>query len=168
MKAQNARKTDAGKPSQKPACFPKADAAKAARLGQSGIEFLFLMSIMTGVFLIVTLVYYQAQSDIDSLSADFEAQRVCHELAFRISAVDAAGNGTVAGLGMPEKIAGSNYTVFVSGPGRSISISYAKGVAGCPLSTSSVSNGTGIGSADRFYIDRGKSLRNIGQGVVVG
>jgi hypothetical protein len=143
-------------------------AAKAAKLGQSSIEFLFLISIMAAIFVAITLVSYQAQSDAAALSADFEAKRLCHEVAFRISEVDAAGNGTVASLSMPEKIAGSNYTVFVSGPDRSLSVSYAKGVAGCPLSTSSIANGTGIGSSGRFYIQGGESLRNIGQGVVVG
>ena len=143
-------------------------ATKNAKLGQGSLEFLILMGIMAGIFLVVILISYQAQSDIAALSADLEAKRICHELAFRISAVDAAGNGTVASLGMPEKIAGSNYTVFVSGPGRSLSVSYGKGAAGCPLSTSSIANGTGIGSANRFYIDENKSLINTGQGVVIG
>gem|GEM_PF-3109858 len=153
------------KPGQKSPCT----ATKAAKLGQSSIEFLFLMGIMAAIFVIVTLVSYQAQSDTAALSADFEAQRLCHELAFRISAVDAAGNGTAAGLGMPERIAGSNYTIFISGPDRRLSISYAKGVAGCPLPTSSIANGSGAGSAGKFYIygNKSKSIRNIGQGVVV-
>jgi uncharacterized protein (UPF0333 family) len=153
------------KPGQKSPCT----ATKTAKLGQSSIEFLFLMGIMAAIFVIITFVSYQAQSDTAALSADFEAQRLCRELAFRISAVDAAGNGTVAGLGMPGKIAGSNFTILVSGPGRRLSILYAKGVAGCPLSTSNIANGTGTGSAGKFYIYGGesKSIKNIGQGVVV-
>lgn len=153
------------KPGQESPCA----ATRTVKLGQSSIEFLFLMGVMATIFLIVTLVSYQAQSDTASLSAGFEAQRLCHELAFRISAVDAAGNGTAADLGMPGKIAGSNYTIFVSGPGRRLSILYANGVAGCPLSTSNMANGTGNGSAGKFYIYGGesKSIRNIGQGVVI-
>jgi hypothetical protein len=108
--------------------------------------------------------------DISALSANLEAQRVCHELAFRISSVSSSGEGTATGLGIPERIMNNNYTIFISGPDRSISISHAMGLAGCPLATSGISNGTGIGSSDKFYINGGeqKSLTNSGQGVVVG
>ncbi|MCX6774306.1 MAG: hypothetical protein NTY68_04920 [Candidatus Micrarchaeota archaeon] len=138
------------------------------KLGQSGIELLFVMGIMTTIFIIIMLVSYQAQSDTAALSADFEAQRICHEISFRISTVDAAGNGTSARLGLPEKIAGSNYTVFVSGQSQRISILYANGVAGCMLPALSIANGTGIGSSSNFYVNGDMPLRNIGQGVVVG
>jgi hypothetical protein len=143
--------------------------AKDAKLGQSGIEFLFLIGIMSTIFLIIVLVSYQGQLDISSLSSNLEAQRVCHELAFRISSISASGEGTIAGLGIPEKIAGNNYTVFISGPDRGISISHIGGLAGCPLPTSGISNGTGAGSSDKFYIKGGeiKSLKNSGRGVVV-
>ena len=138
------------------------------KLGQSGIELLFIMGIMTTIFVIIMLISYQAQSDTTALSADFEAHRICRELAFRISAVDAAGNGTVARLGLPRKIAGYNYTVFFSGPSRRISVSHANGVAGCPLSTSSITNDTGMGPSSNFYIYGDMPLRNAGQGVVIG
>jgi hypothetical protein len=138
------------------------------KFGQSGIELLFVMGIMTTIFVIIMLISYQAQMDTAALSADFEAHRICYELAFRISTVDAAGNGTSASLGLPEKIAGSNYTVFFSGASRRISILHANGVAGCPLPTSSIANGTGAGAAGNFYIHGDMPLRNIGQGVVIG
>jgi len=145
------------------------DRAGAAR-GQGGIETLFLTGVMATVFLIIVLISYQAQLDTDVLSARLEAQRVCHELSFKISTIDSAGQGTSSSLGMPERIAGSDYMAFVSAPDRSISISYSKGIAGCRLPISSVTNGTGAGSSDRFYINsRGNgTLLNIGQGVAIG
>jgi len=146
-----------------------ANPAKNSKLGQTGIELLFLFGIMSTVFIIIVLVSYQGQMDISALSSDLEAQRVCHELAFRISTVSSAGEGTSASLEIPEKLAGNNYTIFVSGPERTISISHTRGLAGCPLPTSGIYNGTGAGSSDMFYIYSGekKFITNSGKGVLV-
>ena len=121
---------------------------------------------MVLIFAMSALLFFQSQSDAGSLSSFLEASRACHEIAAQITAVDAAGNGTVAALRFPESVGGNySYEVFVAGANRSLAVKYGAQGTGCPLPVASITNGTGAA----FYMNISNSTaRNNGAGVVVG
>jgi hypothetical protein len=116
------------------------------------------------LLVISMMIYYQSQNDAAALSAYAESQRICHEIAIQLSAVDAAGNGTAAVLRMPIPLTGANYSVFVTGANRSVAVSYGAQGTGCYFSTSNISSG----NASSFWITGDILISNIDGGVVVG
>jgi len=119
---------------------------------------------MTLVFTLALLLYYESQLDVASLSAYSDSHGICRQIATHLSAVQAAGSGMEAVLRRPMAVSGGNYTVFVSGPNRSISVSYGGQGAGCSLALSNITNG----SSASFYIEGDVRVRNVDGGVVVG
>ena len=132
--------------------------------GQSSLEFLYATSMMLLVFAVVALLYYQSQSDSAILSSYAEARRICHLVASQISSVAASGDGTSALLGLPDSLGGRNYSVFLSGQNRTVTVVYAEQGTTCPLSVANVTNGT----SSSFYLLNGTSMRNSFGGVVLG
>ncbi len=132
--------------------------------GQTALEFLYATGFMILLLVISTLIYYQSQAEATALSAYAESQRICHEVAIQLSAVDSAGNGTAAVLRMPVPLSGANYSVFVTGANRSVAVLYGTQGTGCYFSTANISNG----SASSFRISGDTVVRNVDGGVVVG
>jgi uncharacterized protein (UPF0333 family) len=134
------------------------------RRGQTSLEFLFSVGMVILIFAMAALVFFQSSTDAGALSLHLDSKRVCHEIAAQISAVDAAGNGTVAALKLPLTVGGLNYSIFISASNRSISINYGEQGTACALSTNAVSNGT----SGSFYITvNGSIATNNGGGIVV-
>ena len=128
------------------------------------MEFLYSVVLTLLLFSLVLIIFFQSQNDLSALSSAVEAKRVCHAIAGQISVVAAAGDGTAAVLRMPDTIYAGNYTVFVSAPNRSVSVSYQGIGGGCRFTTTSVSNGT----SGRFYINKDTAIRNVNGVVVIG
>lgn len=131
---------------------------------QSSLEFLYTSSFMVLVMVLCSIIYYQSSLDAANLAAYAESKRICQSVASIISAVDAAGEGTVAYFRRPASLADRDYTIYVMGPNRSIAVAYAAQGVGCLFSTTAISNG----SASSFNITADSAIRKINGGVLVG
>jgi uncharacterized protein (UPF0333 family) len=131
---------------------------------QTSLEFLYTASLMLLVFGIVMIIFYESQSDAANLAAYTESQRICHAVAAQVDAMDSAGDGASSVFSRPYSLSGQNYSVYVSGPNKSVSIIYAGQGTDCLFSTSSITNG----SSATFYIAQSALIRNVNGGVVVG
>ena len=131
---------------------------------QSSLEFLYTVGFSLLIFVITLVIFAQGQSDAASLSAYVESVRICRLVSDQISAIDSSGEGTSAALLLPDSLAGLNYTVFVSGPIRSIAVNYGSQGTGCLFSTSNITNG----SSSSFHIAASTTIKNSQGGVVVG
>ena len=125
-------------------------------LGQTSIEFMYTMLFMLLLFTAVLVVYGLAQGDLAGISQGSEFLAVCRSAASQISAIASSGEGTAAALSLPP--AKSQYTVFVSGGDRTVSVAAWEKVASCRISTSNVTNGT----ATAFTVHDGTRMANIG------
>lgn len=132
--------------------------------GQSSIEFLYATGLMLLLFTISVLLYLSSQSDLTALSSHVEARRICTEIAAQIAAVDAAGSGAEATLRLPPALAAANYTVYIMGVSRSVSVVYGGQGVGCRIPTSNVTYG---GQAS-FNLTQDARIRNVDGGVVLG
>ncbi len=133
--------------------------------GQTSLEFLYSMGIVLFIFVAAAAFFSLASADLAALSGFSEARRSCHEIAAQISTMANAGDGASSLLLLPAGLSRQNYSVYVSGPNRSISVWLSGSGAGCRIMTSSVSNG----SSGNFYLSANSSiLRNAGGVVVVG
>ncbi len=137
--------------------------ASSSLRGQTSLEFLYCTSAVLLLFSMVLLVFFESQQDSAALFAYAESQRLCHAIASQISAISAAGDGTVASLSLPSALGSLNYTAYVSGQNRSLSINYGAQGTGCSFSTSNITNG----SSSAFYLSNGAAIRNVNGGLVV-
>jgi len=132
--------------------------------GQSSLEFLYASGLVLCIFAVMLAIFHVAGSDADSLGAYSEALRACSETAAQISSVAAAGDGASAVLARPKLAETRNYSLYISGKNRQLTVGYAEKSAGCMFATSNITNGT----SDGFYFEFGAAARNIGGGVVIG
>lgn len=130
---------------------------------QASLEFLYATGVVLLVFTMALMVYYQSSQEASALFSYVESQRICHALASQISAIDSAGDGASAAIELPGSLANSNYTAYVSGDGRTLSINYGTQGSACMFSSSNITNG----SAQSFYIQPGSTIRNSDGGIVV-
>jgi hypothetical protein len=130
--------------------------------GQSSIEFLYTMVFMLLLFTAVLVIYGVAQGDLVEISQGSEFRAACRSAASQISAIASSGEGTSARLSLPE--AATQYSVFVSGSERTVSVTAWEKIASCRISTSNVSNG----SSSSFSVSDGTRMENINGGVVFG
>ncbi len=135
-----------------------------AKHGQTSLEFLYSVGLMLLIFILIALIFYQSQTDATNLSIDAESRRVCQLVSSQISAVFSSGHGTAANLDLPALIAGKNYSVYVNGLNRSVSVSYGTRGTGCHFLTSNVTNG----SSTSFFIGENSTVENVEGGVVIG
>jgi hypothetical protein len=136
----------------------------ARKIGQTSLEFLYAVAMVLLVFAMSTVLFYQSQQDSAAITAFTQSKLVCQAVSSRISAVAAGGDGTVSAFSLPLVAGGTNYTIFVSGQNRTVSVSYQGGGTGCLFSTSNISNG----SSGSFYIAGDTPIRNVNGGVLVG
>ena len=132
--------------------------------GQSSLEFLYCVGAVLLVFTMSALLFYQSQQDATAIGGYTQAKLACQEVAGRISAVAAAGDGTSSALSLPLVSGSRDYAVFVSARNRTVSVSYSGRGVGCRFATSNVSNG----SSSSFYVANDTVLRNVGGGVLFG
>lgn len=132
--------------------------------GQTSLEFLFSVGMALLVFAMSTMLFLQSQSDAAAMESYLDSKAACQEVAGKIAAVYASGDGTQSYLRLPLVSGGLDYTVAVSGVNRTVSISHAGGLVACRIPISNVSNGT----ANVFYATNGAAVRNIDGGVLVG
>jgi hypothetical protein len=129
---------------------------------QTSIEFLYTMVFMLLVFTLVVVLYGTAQGDLAEISRESEFRAVCRFAASQISAIAISGNGTSIALSLPK--ARTQYSIFVSGPDRTVSVAAWERLSSCRISTSSVTNG----SSNIFAISDGIRMTNTGGGVLFG
>jgi hypothetical protein len=110
----------------------------------------------------VLVIYGLAQEDLVGISQDSEFLAVCRSAASQISAVAFSGEGTAAVLTLPP--AESQYTIYVSGSDRTVSVAAWERMESCRISTSNVTNGTSAS----FTVTDGTRMENTGGGVVFG
>jgi hypothetical protein len=114
------------------------------------------------VFTAVLVIYGLAQNDLAEISQGAEFRAACHSAASQISAIASSGEGAAAPLSLPS--ATTNYTVYVFGSGRTVSVAAWERIASCRISTSSVTNGT----SDNFTVADGERMANVNGGVLFG
>ncbi|MCX6773238.1 MAG: hypothetical protein NTV88_05750 [Candidatus Micrarchaeota archaeon] len=136
----------------------------AQKTGQTSLEFLYAVAMVLLVFTMSTVLFYQSQQDSTAITSFTQSKLVCQAVASRISAVAAGGDGTASIFSLPLVAGGTNYTIFISGKNRTVSVSHQGGGTGCLFSTSNISNG----SASSFYIASDTPIRNVQGGVLVG
>ena len=136
----------------------------AQKTGQTSLEFLYAVAMVLLVFTMTSVLFYQSQQDSAAITSYTQSQMVCQAVASRISAVAAGGDGTVSFFSLPLVAGGTNYTIFITGKNRTVSVSYQGGGTGCLFSTSNISNGT----SGSFYIQSDTPVRNVNGGVLVG
>lgn len=128
--------------------------------GQSSIEFLYSAVFMLCVFGISSMLFLLSQSDVSAFAWHAEAMSACRAASGQMASVASLGPGAYAVLSLP-KLSG-NYSLRISGPMRTATVSGSERLVSCPLALSAVTNGT----SEEFYAQDGSMMRNTGEVVL--
>ena len=131
--------------------------------GQSSLEFLYSIALSLLFFAIIIIIFSQGQQDANSLSSALLAKKTCTSVSAQIGKIASSGDGTVAQLYIPLDVQYRDYSIYVSGANRSVSVRYGESGIGCLFAGGNVSNGT----SNSFQIQNNAIIRNVNGGVLI-